>query len=136
MRFGSGGPRDIVDPDGFYEDDAYWEATRGHNDVRRSHDPLVRRIKELRAQSTTELRRRLDVLKYSPAGQRCARLRKKLDRGGHLTLEEHARLADYESRLAVLYAELDRGGRSGSSRRGGARLLGQVDVHRAPEPGP
>lgn len=109
MRFGNGGPSEVLDllPD--YEDDAFWEVTRGRRDVRHVHDPLVRRVKELRAQSTAEVRRELDVLKYGSVGRRVARLRARLDRGGHLTTEERARLEAHEARLLALYAKLDRG---------------------------
>lgn len=116
MRFGSGGPNDFVDPSFDYEDDAYWEVTRGRRDVRRCHDPLVTRILQLRGQAagprldqTIELRRELDVLKYSATGARMRRLRKKLDTGGRVSANDRALLEAHEARLAVLYAELDQG---------------------------
>lgn len=111
MRFGRGGPNDVLEVRWDVDDDAYWEATRSSNDPRRSHDPLVRRIKELRARSTSDVRRRLDVLKYGPEGQRLTRLVKKRDRGDHLEPAQLRAVAAFEDQLAALYTELDQKGR-------------------------
>jgi hypothetical protein len=88
-------------------DDTLWDFARGRREVRRVHDPLVTRILQLRRDAAQlvdprDVRREIDLLRYTAAGVRVYRLKRKPRR----TLAEQAEIDAFDIRLAVLQSQL------------------------------
>lgn len=104
-------------PERRLDDDEAWATHRGRltpwtsHELRRSHDPLVARIIELRQLEGRTLRARQDAERYNPAARRQERARRAAERAeAALTGDQRAALEQHRADLQRVLARMAGGG--------------------------